>query len=142
MTEQTTSERNKAQILHFFEAMNSGDIDTMIASYADSGTLRTMGHTLISGTFDKQQIAAAAQGIYQAFPDGIRFTIDGLVAEGDKVAVEASSNGRHASGNNYSNEYHFLFTFDSAGQITSLKEYMDTERVTDILCGGARPEAS
>ena len=36
--------------------------------------------------------------------------------------------------------YHFLFRFKD-GLIVELKEYMDTERVTDILCGGQRPPA-
>jgi ketosteroid isomerase-like protein len=136
-TEQISN--NKAQVLRFFKAMNEGDIDTILDSYAEDGMLQTMGNTLISGQFTKAQIAAAAQGIYQAFPEGISFTITGMTAEGDKVAVEATSSGAHSSGSTYSNEYHFLFTF-ADGKISSLKEYMDTERVTDILCGGQRPE--
>jgi ketosteroid isomerase-like protein len=60
------------------------------------------------------------------------------VAEGDKVAVEAVSEGQHVSGQTYSNEYHFLFEFRE-GKLLKLKEYMDTERVTDVLCGGQRP---
>ena len=63
------------------------------------------------------------------------------VAEGDRVAVEATSKGEHVSGQTYSNEYHFLFEFRE-GKLLRLKEYMDTERVTDILCGGQRPGAS
>jgi ketosteroid isomerase-like protein len=46
--------------------------------------------------------------------------------------------GEHISGQTYSNEYHFLFEFQS-GKLIRLKEYMDTERVTDVLCGGQRP---
>jgi hypothetical protein len=139
MTTQQLSDNNKAQVLRFFKAMNNGDIDTILDSYADDGMLHTMGNTLISGHFTKTQISAAAQGIYQAFPEGISFTITGMIAEGDKVAVEATSSGAHSSGSTYSNEYHFLFTF-ADGKILSLKEYLDTERVTDILCGGQRPE--
>ena len=141
MTSQGSSEHNKARVQQFFEAMNQGDIDAIVASYADHGILQTMGQTLISGQYDKEQITAAASGIYQAFPEGIRFTIDGMVAEGDKVAVEARSEGLHVSGSIYRNEYHFLFTFDASG-IVNLKEYMDTEPVTKILCGGARPQSS
>ena len=141
MSSQGSSEHNKARVQQFFEAMNTGDVDAIVASYADHGTLQTMGHTLISGQYDKAQISAAASGIYQAFPEGIRVSIDGMVAEGDKVAVEARSEGRHASGSTYRNEYHFLFTFDESG-IVKLKEYMDTEPVTDILCGGARPQSN
>jgi ketosteroid isomerase-like protein len=62
-----------------------------------------------------------------------------MIAEGERVAVEAESLGNHASGQVYNNLYHFLFEFQD-GQLLRLKEYMDTERVTDVLCGGARPE--
>jgi ketosteroid isomerase-like protein len=56
------------------------------------------------------------------------------------VAVEAESQGEHVSGKLYTNQYHFLFEFRD-GLVVCLKEYMDTERVTDILCGGHRPPA-
>jgi uncharacterized protein len=56
------------------------------------------------------------------------------------VAVEAHSLGRHVSGVTYSNQYHFLFVF-RAGRVVLLREYMDSERVTAILCGGQRPPA-
>jgi ketosteroid isomerase-like protein len=61
-----------------------------------------------------------------------------MTAEDDRVAVEAVSEGLHATGQTYSNEYHFLFRFRD-GKVVEFKEYMDTERVTDILCGGQRP---
>jgi ketosteroid isomerase-like protein len=61
-----------------------------------------------------------------------------MVGEGDKVAVEATSEGKHISGRTYTNQYHFLFEFRD-GKLLRLKEYMDTERVTDVLCGGQRP---
>ncbi|MEZ7996386.1 MAG: nuclear transport factor 2 family protein, partial [Halioglobus sp.] len=76
--------------------------------------------------------------IFDVFPNGLTFTILNMVGEGDKVAVEATSVGEHISGQTYSNEYHFLFEFQS-GKLIRLKEYMDTERVTDVLCGGQRP---
>lgn len=129
---------NKATVSAFFEAMNSGDVPRIVAAYAEDGCLHTMGNTLISGVFPKAQIAAAAAGIYEVFPRGITFTVIDMVGDGDKVAVEASSDGEHVSGQTYSNEYHFLFQLEN-GKIKRLKEYMDTERVTDVLCGGQRP---
>jgi len=45
------------------------------------------------------------------------------------------------SGAVYRNEYHFLFRWRD-GKLAELREYMDTELVTDVLCGGARPPAA
>ena len=134
-------EANKAFVRQFFSAMNSGDVDAIVDAYADTGTLQTMGNTLISGTFSKDQITASAGSIFDVFPQGIRFDIIDMVGDNQKVAVEAVSEGVHVSGKTYSNEYHFLFEFES-GRLLRLKEYMDTERVTDILCAGQRPDTT
>jgi len=131
---------NKALVTRFFQAMNTGNVDFIVDSYAEDGCVQTMGNTLISGIFSREQIAAAAGGIFEVFPDGLKFTILDMIGEGDKVAVEATGEGPHISGQIYTNEYHFLFEF-RAGKLLRLKEYMDTERVTDVLCGGQRPQS-
>ena len=131
----TNSESNKAIVTQFFEAMNGGDVEFIVNAYATDGCLQTMGNTLISGTYSRDQIAASAGGIFEVFPEGLKFTAQSMIAEGDKVAVEATSEGKHVSGQTYSNEYHFLFEFRE-GKLLKLKEYMDTERVTEVLCGG------
>ena len=132
------SQHNKETVQRFFSALNKGDVDTIVDSYAQDGCLQTMGNTLISGIFDRSQVKQSAGGIFDVFPQGLNFTLLDMVAEGDKVAVEARSEGEHISGQTYSNEYHFLFEFRD-GKLLKLKEYMDTEQVTDVLCGGQRP---
>lgn len=134
-------ETNKAIVRQFFDALNRGDVPFIVDTYAPDGTVRTMGNTLISGIFSREQIAAAAGGIFDVFPEGLEFKILHMIAEGEKVAVEATSEGKHISGPIYSNEYHFLFEFRD-GKLLRLKEYMDTERITDVLCGGQRPPTS
>lgn len=121
----------------FFDALNRGDVPALLDAYAEDGYCLTTGNTLISGKFSKAQIRESAGAIFQVFPQGIHFTIHNLTAEDDRVAVEASSEGLHVSGQVYSNQYHFLFRFRDS-KVVEFKEYMDTERVTDILCGGQR----
>jgi ketosteroid isomerase-like protein len=132
------SDSNKTIVTQFFDALNRGDVAFIVDAYAADGCVQTMGNTLISGVFSREQVAASAGGIFDVFPNGLTFTILSMVGEYDKVAVEATSVGEHISGQTYSNEYHFLFEFQS-GKLIRLKEYMDTERVTDVLCGGQRP---
>lgn len=138
MSASTLEAANKARVEAFFDAMNRGDTAAIVDAYDDDGHVWTTGNTLISGKFSKEQIRAAAGAIFQSFPQGIRFTITGMTAEGERVAVEAESKGAHVSGKTYTNQYHFLFIFRN-GKLLELREYMDTERVTDILCGGQRP---
>jgi ketosteroid isomerase-like protein len=132
-------ERNKATVKRFIQAIGVADVDTIMDTYAEDGCVQTMGHTLISGVRQRDQIAEFSAGILGAFPEGLEFTILGMVAEGDKVAVEATSTGMHASGVPYEQAYHFLFEFRD-GKLLKLKEYLDTELATDILCAGQRPQ--
>ena len=131
-------EENKLAVTAFLEAMNRGDTEALLDAYAEDGYVWTMGNTLISGKYDKVQIKAFADGVFEAFPEGLSFRVISMTAEEDRVAVEAVSDGKHASGVKYSNNYHFLFTLRD-GKVASLKEYMDTELATDVLCGGQRP---
>jgi ketosteroid isomerase-like protein len=62
-----------------------------------------------------------------------------ITAEDDRVAVEAESFATHVSGKPYNNKYHFLMRYRD-GKLLEFKEYMDTELVTDVLCGGRRPD--
>lgn len=132
-------EENKRIIRDFIDAMSAGDVAYIVSAYADDGIVQTMGRTLISGIFTREQVAAAAGHIFQIFPEGITFTIHNMTAEENRVAVEAESLGRHVTGKMYNNKYHFLAELRD-GKITRWTEYCDTELITDILCGGQRPE--
>ena len=131
-------EENKRLAEKFIQHISDGNTKGFVDMYHDDGCVWTSGSTLISGTFKKTEIQASASAILEAFPGGLTFTIHGMTAEADRVAVEASSSGIHATGKPYANLYHFLFEFKD-GRVLKLKEYMDTEPVTDILCGGQRP---
>lgn len=131
-------EENKAIMRGFIEAMSRGDVPAIIDAYAEDGRVQTMGNTLISGVFGKDHVQQAAGRVFDVFPDGIRFVIHEMTAEGDRVAIEAESFARHVSGKDYNNKYHFLARLRD-GKIVEFKEYCDTEHITDVICGGARP---
>ncbi len=131
-------ETNKKLTLDLFEAIERGDADYIAGAYAEDGRLHTMGKTLISGVYEPEQIQQFAGAVLESFPQGISYTIHHMTAEEDRVAVEATGEGMHVSGKPYVNQYHFLFTWRD-GKLLELKEYLDTEEVTDVLCGGQRP---
>ncbi len=131
-------DENKRLTRVFFEAMQRGDADAIADTYADDGRVVTMGSTLISGSRGKEEIRSFAGGVLEAFPGGLAFNILNMTAEDNRVAVEATSTGTHASGKEYCNHYHFLLTWRD-GELLELKEFMDTEHATDVICGGARP---
>ena len=57
-----------------------------------------------------------------------------MTAEGERVAIEAESYGRHINGKTYNNLYHFLMVIRD-GKISELKEYMDTMHANEVLVG-------
>lgn len=126
---------NKALARHFIDAISRADVDAIVAAYAPGGTCWTSGTMPISGTFTVDQIAAASRGVLTVFPQGLRFTIHALTAEGERVAIEAESYGKHVSGKTYNNKYHFVMRA-RGGKIVEWREYMDTMHANDVLCGG------
>jgi ketosteroid isomerase-like protein len=135
----TTAQTNKVLVADLMEAIGRADVPAIVDAYTEDGYVETMGRTLISGRFSREQVAMAASRVLEAFPNGIEFRILNMTAEDDRVAVEAVSNGEHVSGQHYANHYHFLFVVRD-GKIAVMKEFMDTELVTDVICGGQRPE--
>lgn len=131
-------EQNKRLVERYFDILTRNDIPAMMDMYHEGMRLHVPGDTLISGTFKKDQLGKFASNVLDAFPEGLVFTITGMVAEGDKVAVQAESKGMHISGKPYWNKYHFLITI-LEDKIVESREYMDTQQVTDVICGGKRP---
>ena len=126
---------NKALARRFIAAISRGDIDAIQNSFAADGTVWTLGTMPISGTFSADQVAEASHRVLDLFPEGLAITIKGMTAEDDRVAIEAESYGRHASGRTYANVYHFLMRVRD-GKIAEWREYMDTMHANDVLCGG------
>jgi len=132
----TSLEDNKRIARHFFECLSRGDAKAVLDLYAEDATVWTAGSLVFSGRRTKQEVAPLMEGILGAFPEGLRFTVHGMTAEGDRVAVEAESRGRHANGKLYNNLYHFLLVVRE-GKVRELKEYLDTKLAHEVLLGGA-----
>jgi ketosteroid isomerase-like protein len=126
--------QNKQIVRDFFEALSNADVDRIVNAYSEDGTCWTAGSFPLSGHFNKAQIAEGSKKILGLFPDKLKFSIKAMTAEGERVAVEAESQGRHVSGKLYHNEYHFLFVIRD-GKIVELREYLDTMHANDVLCG-------
>ncbi len=123
---------NKELAREFFAAINRADSDAVHDFYAEDGHLWTAGNLPFSGTYDREQIKAAMDGIMAVFPEGLEITILEMTAEGNRVAIEAESRGKTVTGSTYNNHYHFLFVVND-GKVALFKEYMDTKHAFDVL---------
>ncbi len=125
-------ETNKQLIRDFFEAFSRGDFGSAFAHVSDSASWWVPGTLPFSGTKTKEQYLQVVNAIARGFPGGLRLTVTGLTAEGDKVAAEVESLGAHVNGKTYNNRYHFLFTVRD-GTVQEVKEYMDTLHLHQLI---------
>ena len=126
-------EKNKQLVRGFFDALSNADVPAIVDAYTPDGSCWTSGTLPFSGRSNIEQIAQNSNGLLGLFPDKLKFTITAMTAEGDRVAVEAESFGKHVNGKIYNNQYHFLFVLRD-GKVHELKEYMDTMLANEVLC--------
>jgi uncharacterized protein len=130
-------EKNKAVVRQLLDAVTRGDVSGQLATFHEEGRIITMGNTPFSGVTEKGKMRELMSGVQDVFPDGLQMTLHNIIGEGDYVAAEVQSYGRHVSGKIYNNHYHFLYRFKD-GRIFEMKEFFDTEHSIDVLSGGQR----
>lgn len=127
-------EANKQLARDMIDALTRNDAEWVKANYSDDFRIWVTGSLPFSGENDKEGALAGMPAVLDLFPDGLVFTIDRMVAEGDTVAIEARSSGKTFRGDQYAQEYHFVMRARD-GQIYEWKEYMDTEHARKVLVG-------
>jgi ketosteroid isomerase-like protein len=130
----STPEQNIASANNFAKVFSTGDVEQILdtlhpeATYWVSGGIDGM-----SGSYNKDGLGALLSGVTSVYENGaLEITPTAAIAQGDKVAVEATSHAKLKNGRVYQNQYHFLFEFRD-GKILSVKEYMDTKHAYDIF---------
>ena len=112
-------EANKRAVRRFYAAMNGRDVDAIAALYDAEAKIFVLAPGAFSGELVPSRELVRA--FLAAFPE-LLFEVGAMTAEGDRVAVEASSRGKRADGTPYRNHYHNVFVF-RAGKVLLLREY-------------------
>jgi ketosteroid isomerase-like protein len=126
------SEENKRVALEFIDAMGRNDPERARACMAENGRAVAMGTTRFAGIRPRETMMAGIESFKQLMPDGLRFTIETVTAEGDRVIVEAVGNAITCDGQAYRNSYCKVFTF-AEGRIVELREYFCTKLADEVL---------
>ncbi len=131
---------NKALVLDWVDALGKGDVERIVAKYHAELVYTVIGSWPLAGTFGREYMAANAKDVFVVFPDGLDFRTHKLIADGDWVALDMESRGRHESGKHYNNRYTYWIQIRD-GKFTRLEEHLDTQHAIDVLCtpseGGA-----
>jgi uncharacterized protein len=130
-------QENTKVALSFFAHLSAGEIEAALDLIADDVVWWLAGKPeqfTIAGNKNKAQFAEMLATIEKGMPNGIRLTITGATAEGDRVAVEMNADGVSASGKEYHNEYHDLLEVRD-GKIHAGREYLDTAHAQEVIVG-------
>lgn len=122
-----TRESPKAIVTRFLEVFSTGDVHRILEGLTDDATWWVSGRLDgLSGLYTKAQLAPLLDGATKLYETGaMRIVPVAMIAEGERVAVEAESYAKLKNGKVYNNRYHFVFEL-ADGKLRHVREYMDT----------------
>ncbi len=138
----TSLESNRATALEFYKRFSEGDIEGVMATMTDDATFWIAGKAQTgapSGTLTKAQIKAVFLAMLSRLKNGLKMTVNSVIAEGSSVALEVVSYGELKDGNIYDQQYHAVMRMRD-GKIASIREYLDTQHVRDVWFPSARDQ--
>jgi len=125
---------NKATAREFFARFSASDIEGALALMTDDATWLIPGkpeRMATAGLYSKERIRKLFYTMLKQLESGLQITVKGMVAEGERVALEAESSGDLKNGRRYRQQYHFLIEFRD-GKICAVREYLDTQHTYDV----------
>jgi ketosteroid isomerase-like protein len=127
-------DRNKAAAQQFFARFSASDIEGALALMTEDATWLIPGkpeRMATAGLYSKERIRKLFYTMLKQLESGLQLTVKSMVAEGDRVALEAESSGDLKNGRRYRQQYHFLIEFRD-GKISAVREYLDTQHAHDV----------
>lgn len=117
-------EENKKIVETYFELMNKANDKAMLEYLTDDFLFESMLQKPKAFNFSwpKEDFASASRLMSEQMKKPLKIWIVSMMAEDNKVAVEAQSYGEMNSGKLYENVYHFLFKLRD-GKIYNVREY-------------------
>jgi ketosteroid isomerase-like protein len=127
-------EKNKQTIEKYFEVVNRGDKDAILEFLTDEFVFKGMGRhpDWMRYQWGREAFADAPRDMSTKMKKPIVMNLRGMIAEGDRVAVQADSYAEMNNGKIYDNAYHFVFTFKD-DKIQEVLEYCCTYTVFDVF---------
>ena len=125
---------NKNVARDFFARFSASDIEGALALMTDDATWLIPGkpeRMPTAGLYSKERIRKLFYTMLKQLESGLQLTVKSIVAEGDRIALEAESSGDLKNGRRYRQQYHFLLEFRD-GKICAVREYLDTQHAHDV----------
>jgi ketosteroid isomerase-like protein len=119
-----TIEQNKQVVMDWFDAVNRGDEDAILAMTTDDFGFMTMARApeWLLYHWTRHEFAKVPSTMSQVLTAPIQLKINDVTAEGERVAVEAETDSLMLNGKRYNNAYHFVFKVRD-GKLYEVREY-------------------
>jgi ketosteroid isomerase-like protein len=129
-----SSEDSKKIVREFLETFSRGDVEGVVVALDDGATWWVLGSIEgLSGTYSREEMANLLPNFTNIYKNGaLELTPTSMIAEGDKVAVEADGHAELNNGRVYESKYHFLFETEG-DKVKAVKEYLDTHHAHAIF---------
>ena len=127
-------ESNKDVIRQAYGAVSRGDADGFLACACDDITFTLYGKHRFARTFTGKQdlVDNLLVPMGETLGGLMQIEITNLIGEGDYVVMEALGWSDIKAGGTYNNTYCLVFEMRD-GKIKAVREYLDTERVTEVF---------
>jgi len=127
-------EKNKQVVRDYIDAVNRTNAAEISPFLTDDFAFHSMLRRpqWLHFSWPKENFINAPANMSTQMNKPIQMKINGMIGEGDKVAVEAESYGEMKNGKIYDNAYHFVFTFRD-GKICEVKEYSCSFTANDVF---------
>jgi len=124
---------NKKLVQSWFEAVNGGDVERLMSLLADDLDYWVAGDWQMGGRHTKVELRQMMIQVAQSkmWDKPLTLTPVAFTAEGERVAVEATSTGS-MKGKDYAQTYHMLFVVKN-GKVAILREYLDTKHAFEFF---------
>mgnify|MGYP003386683656 CR=1 FL=1 len=129
-----STQDNKALVERYIGLMNQANPQQMITDLSDDFSFESMLQKpeAFHVTWDRETFANVTAGMATQMLKPLKVSIISMMAEDDKVAVEATSYGEMNNGKTYANAYHFLFKVRDR-KIYNIREYSCSYTAYDCL---------
>ena len=130
----TTTEQNKSVVKEFLEVFSKGDVPGILDRLHDDATWWVSGKVEgFAGTRTKAEMGTLLESVVTLYKQSaLRLTPLEMVAEGDRVVVEAEGYAELNNGRVYNPQSVLIFQI-ADGKVKSVREYLDTQHASDVF---------
>lgn len=117
-------ESNKAIVRSYFDAVNTSDCAAILALTSEDFLFTTMARApdWLQIEWGREAFSQVPPTMSQLMKAPICLDVLDMIGEGDKVTVEAETDGEMLNGRRYNNAYHFAFEL-ADGKLRRVREY-------------------